>query len=149
MDLIAGIILTPLKIIRGDSGNVMHAMKKNEESFAGFGEAYFSTVQQGAGKGWKCHREMILNIVVPEGSICIVLYDDRPGSSTRGMINEIILSQDNYQRLTVPPGIWMGFKGMSSGTNLLLNMASILHDPAEADSLPLINDHIPYKGFHS
>ena len=29
----------------------MHAIKNNENSYHGFGEAYFSTVEQGAGKG--------------------------------------------------------------------------------------------------
>ena len=41
MGSINGVILTPLKIIEGASGNIWHALKHDEESFAGFGEAYF------------------------------------------------------------------------------------------------------------
>ena len=53
MGSIEGCLLTPLKIIPGDSGEVMHALKQPEESFQGFGEAYFSTVEHGSVKGWK------------------------------------------------------------------------------------------------
>ena len=53
----------------------------------------------------------------------------------------------NLKVLTVPPGIWMAFEGLSDETNMLLNISSIPHDPAEAESLPLKNDIIPFTGF--
>lgn len=147
MGFIEGVILTPLRVIRGESGNVMHALKAHEESFHGFGEAYFSTVNPRVVKGWKKHRKMILNLVVPVGAIKFVLYDDRPESLSFQTMQEIILSTDNYQRLTVPPGIWMAFQGYGENTNMLLNIASIPHDPLEAENLPSQNDTIPYRGF--
>ena len=145
--MIAGVQLTPLKIIDGQAGNVMHALKAQDSSFAGFGEAYFSTVEHGAIKGWKKHRLMILNLVVPVGAIRFVLFDGRENSETYGQMQEVSLSTSHYQRLTVPPGVWMAFGGESEGLNMLLNIASIPHDPTEADNLPLQNDFIPYKGF--
>jgi dTDP-4-dehydrorhamnose 3,5-epimerase len=145
MGAIDGVQLTPLKIIEGSAGNVMHALKMQEGSYSGFGEAYFSTVHYGAVKGWKKHQRMILNVVVPTGSILFVLYDDRSESPTYGKFQEIVLSPDSYERLTLPPGIWMAFKGLSEGLNMLLNIASIPHDPAEAENLPLENERVPYK----
>ncbi|HEY4156276.1 MAG TPA: dTDP-4-dehydrorhamnose 3,5-epimerase family protein [Puia sp.] len=147
MGVIKEVVLTPLRIIPGDSGEVLHALKQNEISFQGFGEAYFSTVRKHAVKGWKKHRRMLLNLVVPSGVIRFVLYDDRPESKSFQTIQEVVLSKENYQRLTVPPGVWMAFQGMSDELNILLNIASIPHDPAEADSLPLRNGLIPYPGF--
>jgi dTDP-4-dehydrorhamnose 3,5-epimerase len=138
--------LTPLKIIPNISGNILHAMKVSEESFAGFGEAYFSIAEYGAIKGWKCHTKMLLNIVVPAGEIRFVLFDDRSESPTLGQLQSVILSPDNnYYRLTIPPGIWMSFHGVGKGLNILLNIASIPHDPTEAFTLPLENDKIPFK----
>ena len=90
---------------------------------------------------------MTLNLVVPQGAILFVLFDGREGSETYGEIMEVELSQKNYQRLTVPPGIWMAFSGRSEGTNLLLNIASIQHDPSEAENLPLRNNLINYSLF--
>lgn len=147
MGVINEVLLTPLHIIPGDSGDVLHALKQNEVSFKGFGEAYFSTVQKQAIKGWKKHRRMILNLIVPSGSIRFVLYDDRRESRSFQTIQEVILSKENYQRLTVPPGIWMAFQGLSNEVNMLLNIASIPHDPAEAEKLPIQNELIPYHEF--
>ncbi|HSC36827.1 MAG TPA: hypothetical protein VLD19_03110 [Chitinophagaceae bacterium] len=147
MGVIDGVQLTPLKIIEGAAGNVMHALKGQESSFNGFGEAYFSTVSFRAVKGWKKHRRMVLNIIVPIGAIRFVLYDGREESPSYGGIQELRLSPANYQRLTVPTGVWMAFSGDAEGLNMLLNIASIPHDPAEADNLPLDNELIPYKGF--
>jgi dTDP-4-dehydrorhamnose 3,5-epimerase len=147
MDQIEGILLTPLKIIEGRDGNVLHALKRQEESFVDFGEAYFSTVNHGAVKGWKKHRRMTLNLVVPLGAIWFVLYDDRAQSPTYKIVQELMLSpeaRESYQRLTVPPGVWMSFKGMGERLNLLLNIASIPHDPTEAENLHIGNDLIPY-----
>ena len=137
MGAIDDVLLTPLRVIKGESGDVMHALKQQEESFRGFGEAYFSTVHQGAVKGWKKHRNMILNLIVPVGAIKFVLYDGRKESRTYQTFQEVILSKDNYARLTVPPGIWMAFQGLDAENNTLLNIASIPHDPAEAENLPI------------
>jgi dTDP-4-dehydrorhamnose 3,5-epimerase len=145
--LIEGVQITPVKIIENPSGNIMHALKQHEKSFAGFGEAYFSTILCDSVKGWKKHRQMVLNIVVPVGSIQFVLFDGRPGSKSYLEMQEMQLSPANYQRLTVPPGVWMAFKGQSQGLNMLLNIGSIPHDPAEADNLPLKNDLINYPPF--
>ncbi|MCK4830475.1 dTDP-4-dehydrorhamnose 3,5-epimerase family protein [bacterium] len=107
---IEGVMLTPLKIIPRDVGDVLHAMKRTDASFCGFGEVYFSTVNKGQVKAWKRHRKMTLNLVVPCGEIKFALYDDRTESPTCGKFLEVVLSRDNYQRLTVPPMIWMGFQ---------------------------------------
>ncbi|MBN2653099.1 MAG: dTDP-4-dehydrorhamnose 3,5-epimerase family protein [Spirochaetales bacterium] len=142
---IDGVILTPLKQIIQDTGFVYHAMKKSSDGYAGFGEVYFSGVKKDCIKGWKRHNKMVLNLVVPVGEVKFVLYDSREGA-TSGNIQEIVLSSDsNYQRLTVPPGVWMSFCGRSEGLNLLQNCASIEHDPAEADILPLETEEIPYR----
>lgn len=136
---IDGIVLTPLKIIPGDKGSVLHALKSEEHSFVSFGEAYFSTIDFNQVKGWKKHHQMILNIVVPVGKIKFVVYDDRAESVTKHSFFEVILSPQNYSRLTVQPGLWMAFKGMEEGTNMLLNIASIPHNPQEAENIPLQN----------
>jgi len=145
MGIINDVCVTPLKIIYGKSGDILHALKSTENSYSSFGEAYFSTVDKMAIKGWKNHRKMLLNIIVPSGAIRFVLYDDRKESKTYGIVQEVILSKENYQRLTIPAGIWMAFQGLSDDVNMLLNIASIVHDPEEAENLPVQNDRIPYQ----
>ena len=140
---INGVILTPLKILHGPLGSVMHALRSDSPGYAGFGEAYFSSVSRGAVKGWKRHQRMTLNLVVPTGAVQFVIYDDREESPSRNQTAEVTLSRDNYQRLTVPPRLWVAFRGVAE-ENILLNLASITHDPQEAQTLPIETDYIPY-----
>jgi len=140
---IDGIILTPLKNIPHSSGNVLHAVKKSDVGFHGFGEAYFSIIDFNAIKAWKKHKQMTLNLIVPVGKIKFVMYDDRQNSRTKGNFYEVILSLGNYQRLTIPSNIWMGFKGLGGDINMLLNIADFEHDPSEAERLEI--DKIDYR----
>lgn len=134
---IDGILLTPLNVINTSGGNVLHGMKAKDSGYSGFGEAYFSFIDAGVIKGWKRHHEMVLNLVVPVGVVRFVIYDDRPDSPTLNNYQEVLLSKENYQRLTVPPMVWMAFQGVGQQENMLLNVASIPHEPNESDSKPL------------
>jgi len=129
--MIEGVLLTPLKKIDVPKGDVYHGIKASDPGYEGFGEAYFSTVRCGAVKAWKKHKRMTLNLVVPVGKIVFVIFDDRDASGTNGRFAQFALSLDNYNRLTIPPGLWLGFKGVGEDTNLLLNLANIEHELEE------------------
>jgi len=131
--MIAGVELTPLSIIPASDGEVMHAIRADSAGYRGFGEAYFSTVSCGGVKAWKRHRLMTLNIVVPVGAIRFVIHDDRIGSASRGVTQTVVLSRENYMRLTVSPQLWVGFQGLGRELNLLLDVADLAHDPSEVD----------------
>ena len=126
-----GMLKTDLNIISSENGSVMHGLKKGDNGFVDFGEVYFSTVKQGAIKEWKLHKKMTLNLIVPVGEVMFCFLDLRNNSSSFGQKYKIILSQNPYFRLTVPPGIWFGFKGLHEGLNLISNIADIPHDPDE------------------
>lgn len=121
-----GVILSPLKRINHPKGEIFHAMKSSDIGFAGFGEAYFSSIKKGETKGWKKHKRMTLNIIVPIGAIEFVIYDDENDQYLK-----IVLSNKNYKRLTIEPGKWVCFSGIEK-FNLLLNIASCEHDPNES-----------------
>ena len=129
--MIEDVILTPLKIIDVPGGGVMHAMKKDDLGYSNFGEAYFSEIESNNIKAWKRHRKMTLNLIVPNGEIKFVLFDDR--KENHGKFQEVILSKKNYQRLTIPPMIWVGFQGVSKSVSMLLNIANLVHDSTEID----------------
>lgn len=134
--MIKDVLLTPLNIIDTAGGNVMHAMKASSLGYEGFGEAYFSKIDSGAIKAWKRHKRMTLNLIVPKGKIRFILFDDRDLSNIE--IQEIIISKNNYSRLTVPPMIWMGFQGLDK-CSMLLNIGNIEHDPSEIDNKKIDN----------
>ena len=131
INFISGVELTPLKKIANPLGDVFHGMKSSDKGFNGFHEAYFSTIKHGVIKPWKKHLQMTLNLIVPVGEIRFVLLDNRENSSTKDQFMDVSLSIENYYRLTVPPEIWVGFKGEGNSTNLLLNVANLSHNPSE------------------
>ena len=121
------ILVTPLKRIPTVGGDVMHGLKKSDNGFNGFGEVYFSWVEQGAIKAWKCHQRMTMNLIVPVGEVGFVFHLT---NQINGFRTENI-GEERYLRLTVPPGIWFGFQGIATERSLLTNMADIAHDPDE------------------
>lgn len=125
------ILITPLARIPTMGGDVLHAMKQSDAGFAGFGEAYFSWVTAGVIKAWKCHTRMTMNIVVPVGQVRFVFRSD----DDKFRVEEI--GVDRYARLSVPPRIWFGFQGLAEPQSLVLNIASIPHDPNEVKRLML------------
>ena len=129
---LADILLTPLSRIATTGGDVLHAMKQSDAGYTGFGEAYFSWVSAGAVKAWKRHTRMTMNVVVPVGQVRFVF---RLNGTDEFRVEEI--GMDRYARITVPPGIWFGFQGLGGPQSLVLNIASIPHDPNEVERLAL------------
>ena len=132
--MIEGVALYPLKQIENLKGDLYHALRSFDEGYKGFGEVYFTQIHHGVVKGWKRHNRMTLNLVVIVGKIKFVIYDDRDGSETKGMFQEITLSpKENYQRLTVAPGLWMAFYGEGNDTSMLMDVIPEPHDDDETD----------------
>jgi dTDP-4-dehydrorhamnose 3,5-epimerase len=131
MSDIDGIVVTPLRRIPDERGAVFHMLRNDADGFESFGEIYFSTVYPGAIKAWHLHKEMTLNYAVPVGMIKLVCYDDRDESPTKGALFETYVGELNYVLVTIPPGVWNGFKGIGTQTALVANCATIPHRPDE------------------
>ena len=126
------IIIKRLKIFELNEGNVLHALKDNENEFCGFKEAYFSSIKPNKIKAWKRHLKMTMNLIIPVGKVHFNFYDN-----DKMILVNTIIGEDNYARITVPPMIWFGFKGLSSNTSYVLNISNELHDPLEIERKPL------------
>lgn len=144
--MINGVKIKSLKIIADKRGMVKHMLKKNDREFKKFGEIYFSFVYPGVVKGWNLHTKMTSNYAVVDGTIKLVLYDNRPRSSTSGKLMEIITGDHKYELITIPPGVWCGFKGIGKSTAIIANLSDIPHDPNEIKRVdPFNNDIISYN----
>lgn len=141
---IEGVIITPLKRIPDERGQVMHMLRVDEKHFERFGEIYFSMVYPGKIKAWHIHSVMTLNYALVAGRINLVLFDDREGSSTRGRIQDLILDESNYSLITIPKGIWNGFKGLGLTPSIVANCATDPHDPNEIRRIDPFAADIPY-----
>ena len=135
--LIEGCRIFPLKIIPKDGGQIRRGLRSSDLGYDGFAEIYFSSIDVGFTSDWKRHKRMTLNIVVPVGEIKFSLYDDRIGSVSYKNFLQVTLGENRYYRLTVPPNIWVAFKGLSEPNSMLANIANLEHDPDEADREPI------------
>jgi dTDP-4-dehydrorhamnose 3,5-epimerase len=143
--MIEGVYIKPLRQILDERGKVMHMIRSDDPDFIRFGEIYFSIVYPGAIKGWHIHKKMTLNIAVPYGAIKLVLYDDRASSMTRGEFQEFFLGPESYSLIKIPPGVWNGFKGISSMQSVVANCSTIPHDPDEMERKDPHDPSIPYS----
>ena len=119
--------ITKLRKIPTLGGDVMHGLKNSESQFNDFGELYFSFVEKDAIKAWKYHKRMTLNLIVPIGEIKLVFHS----TNRKNFFRTEIIGEKRYVRVTVPPRIWFGFKGISSSMSLMANIADIEHSPDE------------------
>lgn len=134
---IEGLRVLPLKVIKDDRGAVMHMLRSDSPLFKSFGEIYFSIVNPGITKGWKKHKVMEQNFVVPQGNMKFVFIDDRDSSTTKNNRLEITIGIDNYQLIQVPSNIWYSFSAVGTMPAMIANCATIPHDPNESETKPL------------
>ena len=134
--MIEGVKIQEMKRIPDDRGMIMHIMKSSDKDYEKFGEVYCSTVYPGIVKGWHIHKIMNLNYVVLKGMIKFALHDSRENSPTFGQTHTIYMGENNFVRVTVPPGVWNGFKGIGGKEALVINLTDIEHDPQEILRIP-------------
>jgi len=132
--LLYGVIVTWPREISDARGSVRHVLRPPMPD--PLGEVYFSRVEYGVVKAWHLHTKMTLRYTVAYGRILLGLFDARTGSPTEGQVDTIWLSDTgaDYKMVTIPPGIWNGFRGDPDGwaePAVVLNCADMAHDPNE------------------
>ena len=132
MNIIDGVIITDKLPIHDERGYVQHFMKINDLEYTKFGEVYFSTIYKDAVKAWHLHTEMTLNYLCVYGMIKLVLFDDRENSPTKGILNEFFIGEKNQKMITIPKGIWNGFKGYGEKDfSIVANFTDVIHSKDE------------------
>ena len=108
---------------------------------------YQVSIRPGAVKGWVVHRKQDDRISTLFGTIQVVLYDDREGSSTRGMVNEMFFGEHNRALFTIPAGVYHAVRNVGTTDAVFVNMPTRPYDHADPDKyrLPLDNDLIPFR----
>lgn len=142
---IEGVVITPLRRLPDERGTIMHMMRNDSTVFTKFGEIYFSTVYPGVIKAWHIHDIMTLNYYVVSGTIKFVLYDEREGSATKGVVEEWYPGENFHCMVTVPPNVWNGFMGIGTKEAIVANLTDIPHDPTEIHRADPLDNHIPYS----
>ncbi len=120
--IIAGVKIRRLPALPDERGVLTEILRADDPEFAGFGQVYMTTTYPGVVKAWHCHRRQTDIICCVSGELKLALYDDREGSATRGLVNEIFLGDSNRLLVKVPTGIYHGWKCVGERSALVINI---------------------------
>ncbi len=146
MELIEGVASQSLKMIVDERGWLMEIMRSDWDLFNGFGQVYVTTAFPQVVKAWHLHHKQTDHMACIRGTVKIVLYDDRPNSKTKGMVNEFVMGERNPTVVKVPPYVWHGFKVLGEEQAFVVNVPDRLYDYKTPDEYraPPDSKDIPY-----
>tara|TARA_X000000950_G_C13756618_1_gene595011 strand:+ start:95 stop:523 length:429 start_codon:yes stop_codon:yes gene_type:complete len=110
--------------VKNKNGIILKILDNKQNNLKSYKDAYFSFVKFNKIKGWKKHLRMTMTLVVPVGRVKFVFYDEEKFKS-------IIIGDNSFYKIIVPPNIWFAFKGISKGKNVVFNLANLKHNDKE------------------
>ena len=144
--MIEGVRTKGLRVIPDERGRVMEILRADDGLFQKFGQVYMTTTYPEVVKAWHYHRVQTDHIAAVQGMIKLVLYDPREGSPTKGEINEFFIGVYNPMLVRVPHGIYHGWKCISEGEAIIINIPDevyVYNTPDEC-RLPPHGKDVPY-----
>lgn len=131
--MIDGVTTKELRVIPDERGFLMEMLRCDDEIFQKFGQVYLSVAYPGVVKGWHYHKKQTDNFVVVRGMLKVVLYDQREGSKTHGVVNEFFMGEKNPILLVIPPMVVHGVKAVGSEPGYLVNCPTEPYNHSEPD----------------
>ena len=139
-ETIEGVAFAPRRIIPSGQGEVRHVLKCTDAEFSldqlPFGEAYLSILYPDLRKDWKLHTKSVSRLAVLQGTIEFAMYDMRETSSTYKQFQRMTVGDDHYGLLIIPDGVAATWRNVTPGNTMILNVATLPHDPAESKIIP-------------
>lgn len=147
VELIRGVKIKKLKVIPDERGRLMEMLRADDDLFIKFGQVYMTTAYPGVVKAWHYHKKQTDNFVVVKGMMKVVLYDDREGSETRGMVNEFFMGEYNPILLQIPKLVYHGFKAIGESEAIVINIPTETYNYNEPDEYRIDphNNNVPYN----
>ena len=143
---IEGVQTKNLKVLPDERGRLMEVLRSDDAIFSKFGQLYVTTAYPGVVKAWHYHKKQVDHFVVVHGMMKIVLYDDRPGSPTKGVVNEFFMGDHKQILLRVPARVLHGFKCIGEREAIVINIPTEVYhyDKPDEFRLPAHTKKIPY-----
>jgi dTDP-4-dehydrorhamnose 3,5-epimerase len=145
---IDGVVLNQTAVVGDDRGIILELIDLRQDYWsAGAPYVYMGTCRPGRAKGWGMHKHHTDRYMVLTGEMLLVLYDDRDGSPTRGVVQEFYLTREGLNQMTIPPGVWHAHLNVGIGDLMFVNAPSAPFEHSNPDKwrLPIDTDQIPYS----
>jgi len=145
-EVIAGVIVRPLKVIPDERGRLMEIVRRDDPFFSGFGQVYLTTIYPGVVKAWHYHKIQTDCFTCVKGMIKVALFDDREDSPTRGSLNQIYVGDYNPSLIAIPPRVYHGWKCISEHEAYVINVPSEPYARSDPDEyrIDAHDETIPY-----
>jgi dTDP-4-dehydrorhamnose 3,5-epimerase len=107
---------------------------------------YQVRLRPGAIKGWVIHEHQEDRLFFITGVVRWGLYDHRPDSPTRGLVNDLVFSDRNATLLIIPRGVYHAVRNIGTTDAIFINMPTQPYEHGAPDKLrlPLKNTLIPF-----
>lgn len=125
---IDGVAETPLRRIPDERGAIFHCVKQSELNYD-LAEVYFKKLYPNTINGWHVHETMTLSYTTFLGCVKLVLCDLRQDSPTFRKLMVFYCGEDNYCRITIPPGVANASQSVVGPFSMFANTPDKEHDP--------------------
>ncbi|MDD5496628.1 MAG: dTDP-4-dehydrorhamnose 3,5-epimerase family protein [Candidatus Omnitrophica bacterium] len=144
--MIEGVNVKRLKIIPDERGRLMEILRCDDGIYKSFGQVYMTTAKPGVVKAWHYHKRQDDYFTCVSGKMKLALYDAREASTTRGEVNEFVVSLDDPMLVVIPKGVYHGFKCVSDCEAVVINTPTLPYDRAKPDEyrVDAYDNDIPY-----
>jgi len=147
-NLIAGVTVKEVAHVPKQGGYLTEIMRAEWLGANTTIDQVFQTVMApGFVSAWHGHAHTTDRLFVTQGLARIVLYDARPDSATRGLLNEMQFGTIRPALVTIPPQVWHGVQNVSSLPMVLLNIVDSAYSYAAPDHWRVPQDcpEIPFR----
>lgn len=119
-DSLDGVLILDVTTIPDERGMVI----KSQLAPFPVKDVYTTTVRNGAIKAWHGYESKYIMWTVVKGLVKLALFDRRQTSNTFNNIDEFFIGEGNMKSIVVPPGVFNGFKGISTEDAIIVVQAS-------------------------
>lgn len=146
MGEIEGVWTKSLKVVPDERGRLMEILRADDEGFRKFGQVYMTTNYPGVVKAWHRHEVQEDMVACVKGMIKLVLFDPREASPSKGTVKEYFIGDHAPMLVRIPAGVYHGWKCISEGESVVVNLPTEMYDYASPDEqrLPWDTPDIPY-----
>jgi dTDP-4-dehydrorhamnose 3,5-epimerase len=145
--VIEGVETRHLDFICDERGRLVVLLRSDDPVFRKFGQLYLTTTYPGVVKAWHLHHIQTDLVSCIRGEIQLVLYDSRRDSPTHGEVVEFTTGEEHPLLISIPPGIFHGWKCISDEEAFVINVPTELYRAGQPDEhrLPPDSAEIPYR----
>jgi dTDP-4-dehydrorhamnose 3,5-epimerase len=102
--------------------------------------AYQFSVRPRQMKGWGLHELKTDRYTIITGEVLLFLWDDRPDSPTRGVVQKVVLSDRAVRQVVIPVGVWHLSLNLGADEARLINFPTDVYHHDAPDRLLLAWD---------